>query len=96
MKKFRKILVLLALHCLLSGVGYGAVQVYQKGYNMTHQKSVQMADVKIKDKNAEVQILHYHLPFSLPSDESLFYYSAYLLTDIPVHNWIAFLTFLEI
>lgn len=96
MKKYQKFFVILALHCLFSGVGWGVVQVYQKGYNTTHQQSIQMADVNIHAQNAEVQILHYHLPFPLPSENSLFYYGVYLLTDTPLHNWMAFLTFLEI
>ena len=93
--KYRKFFIGLTLHVLLSGILFSAAIVYQKGYNTTHRETVRMANITLQEQSADVQILHYHLPFSVPSDNSILYYAAYLLTDTPLHEWTAISDFIK-
>lgn len=93
--KYRKFLIGLILHILLSGILFSAALVYQKGYNTTHRDAVRMAGVTLQEQTADIQILHYHLPISVPSDNHMLYYAAYLLTDTPFHEWTALLEFIK-
>jgi len=95
MKKFKKFLTGLLLHTLLSFVIFNMLLVYQKGYNTTHQEKIRMAGISLQEDNAEIQILHYHLPVLIPPENSLFWYGAYLLTDQPFHVYLSILEFIE-
>jgi len=95
LQKFRRFLTCLLIHSIFSAVLFGMVCVYQKSYNTMHRDAIRMAGVVLQEQNAEIQILHYHLPIALPSEQSPFWYGAYLLTDMPLHYWSAVLKFTE-
>ncbi|MBR1554244.1 MAG: hypothetical protein IJ644_02485 [Oscillospiraceae bacterium] len=95
MKKIRKFLACLLIHCLLSAVLFGMACVYQKSYNTMHRETVRMAGVIVQEQNAEIQILHYRMPIIFPSEQNPFWYGAYLLTDVPLHCWTAVLEFIK-
>lgn len=95
MQKIRKFLTGLLIHSIFSAVLFGMALVYQKSYNIMHREAVCMAGVVMQGQNAEIQILHYHLPFTLPSEQNPVWYGAYLLTDIPLHCWSAVCEFIK-
>jgi len=85
----------LILHILVSSMLFCTALVYQRGYNTTHQKKIRMADISVQEQNAEIQILHYHLPVRIPAENSLFWYGAYLVTDAPVQMYLSVLKFIK-
>ena len=95
MQKIRKFLACLLIHSIFSSVLFGMACVYQKSYNTMHRESICMAGVVMQEQNAEIQILHYHFPLPVPSEQNLFWYGAYLLTDAPLHGWTAVLQFMK-
>ncbi len=95
MKKSRRFFTFLLIHCLFSSVMFSAAYVYQKSYNHVNREQIRMASVTVQKQQAEIQILHCHLPVSVPEENNLFWYGAYLLTDSACHNWMAILEFIK-
>lgn len=96
MRKFKKVLAGLAVHCILSFGILGAVRVYQSGYNKMHYQQLHMASVSVQDEKTEIQILHRNWSFEKISDNDAMYYLAYLLTDKQLHGWLFMLNFIKI
>ena len=95
MKKYQKFLSGLMMHCVLSGVLWGVVNVYQKGYNTMHQEQIQMASVTLQDGKAEIQVLHQKWPVLLPKEDYMLYYYLYLTTDTGLHYWMYLTDFIK-
>lgn len=95
---FRNILAGLAVHCIFSCCAFGAVRVYQNGYNIMHHDQLRMASVSVQEDTTEIRILHktWKLDTSgrLP-DDGLLYYLVYLLTDQQLQGWTILLDWLS-
>ncbi len=85
--RLRWLAAALLLHCLMSFMLWGTLRVLQSGHNATHREQIAMANARITDNTATVQILHhrFQLPVSWLEEESPFYYAAYCLTDSQLH-----------
>jgi hypothetical protein len=82
-RKLRNIFLFLLLHSLVSGVIWGLLTVYQRGYNTTHREYLKMASVTVRDSLAEVQLMEseYVVSIAYFSEESMLYYGIYVLSD---------------
>ncbi|MDE7122616.1 MAG: hypothetical protein K2O42_10725 [Oscillospiraceae bacterium] len=94
---FRKILAGLAVHCIFSCCAFGAVRVYQNGYNITHHDQLRMASVSVQENTTEIRILHKTWKFETSekiTDNGMLYYLVYLLTDPQFQGWTMLLDWL--
>ncbi|MDE5768892.1 MAG: hypothetical protein K2H82_05855 [Oscillospiraceae bacterium] len=95
--EFRKILAGLAVHCIFSCCAFGAVRVYQNGYNIMHHDQLRMASVSVEEDTTEIRILHKTWKFEKSEkipDDGMIYYLVYLLTDQQLQGWAMLLDWL--
>ncbi|MDE5754761.1 MAG: hypothetical protein K2H89_09515 [Oscillospiraceae bacterium] len=92
--KFKKILAGLAVHCIFSCCAFGAVRVYQNGYNIMHHDQLRMASVSVEDDTTEIRFLHKSWQFEKLPDDAAVYYLIYLLTNQQLHGWAMLLDWL--
>lgn len=91
MKK-RRAAWILFVHLVVSSAGFGMLRVYQQGYNTMHREPVAMASISIQGERAEIQVLHSHCVFMLPSEDNPLYYAAYVLIDPCLKSWLYLLS----
>ncbi len=79
----------LILHMVISGVLWGCLLVYQRGYNTLHREGIAVASVRAAQDRTHVQILEgsYSFPSAWMAEESPVYFGAYLLADEALHFW---------
>lgn len=88
-QKLRFAILLCSLHLIASGVLWGCLLVYQRGYNTMHREEIAVASVRTSEQYTHVQILEesYSFPSAWLSEESPLYFAAYALTGEPLHFW---------
>ncbi len=88
-EKLRLAGLFLALHLIVSGVLWGCLLVYQRGYNTMHREGIAVASVKASAHRTRVQILEesYSFPSAWVSEESPVYFGAYVLAGEALHFW---------
>ena len=79
--KYQKIMGGIALHLVVSSAALGCIRVYQQGYNTTHHEQLQMASLVVGEEQTQLQILGKTCTIPMLSQDSMFYYAAYFLTD---------------
>lgn len=87
MKK-RRIIWLMCVHIVCSITVYGALRVYQQGYNTMHREPLAMASVSVQQNTAHVQVLHRIWEIPLPDEDSPTYFAAHILIRSGLQGWV--------
>lgn len=89
-QKLRLAAICLTLHLVVSGVIWGGLCVYQRGYNTMHREQLAVASVTVTQERAELQVLQGRcaLPVQWFSEDSPLYYAAYVLAGEPLQFWL--------
>lgn len=89
-EKYRKWVLYLCLHLVVSGVIWGGMRVHQRGYNMLHSEQIAMANVTTTQSFTEITVLQrsFRIPRSWFAEDSPLYFAAYALTGEDVHLWL--------
>ena len=86
--KWRRWVMGLSIHLMLSGAVLAGLRVMDRGYNAFHTRHVRTASLTITDGTAELSVLSRRVRFLLPPEDSMLYYAGYWLTDAPVRVWV--------
>jgi len=88
-KKLRFAGLFLVVHLLVSGVLWGSLLVYQRGYNTMHREQIAVASVITGGDATNLQVLEHSctIPASWLAKDSALYYAAFAVCSEPVRLW---------
>ncbi len=87
--KIRNIMLGLCVHCTISWMLWGSLQVYQRGYNAMHSEPIAMASAAVNETTAEIRVLQQRLrvPAAWFAEDSPLYTICYCVTGEELHLW---------
>ncbi len=87
--KLRLSLLCLTIHLIVSGVIWGCLVVYQRGYNTLHTEEIPAASISRTADRMHIQLLEEScsFPSAWIEEESALYFAVYAAAPEPLRFW---------